>query len=105
MFKKLFFSFILLFAGSSVLADSIAPASFSATLNKGESATIRKVVTINDEATTSLIDVMFVLDNTGSMGTALASLRTNIDAAMAQTAALGNVRWGVGHFEDVNPGW
>lgn len=105
VFKKLFLSFILLFAGSSVLADSIAPASFSATLNKGESATIRKVVTINDEATTSLIDVMFVLDNTGSMEGPLTSLRTNIDAAMAQTASLGNVRWGVGHFEDVNPGW
>ncbi|GAB2836667.1 hypothetical protein GCM10027276_44170 [Comamonas piscis] len=105
MFKKLFFSFILLFAGSSVLADSIAPASFSTTLTKGQSTTIRKVVTINDEATTSLVDVMFVLDNTGSMGAALTSLRTNIDAAMVQTASLGNVRWGVGHFEDVNPGW
>lgn len=105
VFKKLFFSFILLFAGSSVLADSIAPASFSATLNKGQSTTIRKVVTINNEATTSLIDVMFVLDNTGSMNEPLTSLRTNIDAAMAQTAALGNVRWGIGHFEDVNPGW
>ncbi len=86
---------------SLALADSIAPPDFSATLEVGQSTTLRKVVTVDEDPSTGWIDVMFVLDNTGSMREPLQSLRANIATVLNETAGLGEVRWGVAKFEDV----
>mgnify|MGYP000907696906 CR=1 FL=1 len=54
---------VSLFMAPGALADSISPTSFSANLGVGESATIRKTVTVSAGGpTTALVDIMFVFD-------------------------------------------
>lgn len=93
--------------GSMVRADTISPATYSATLNEGQSVTISKIVTIEAGTPgTALIDIYFVIDNTGSMGGPASSFFSNISDVVDETSLLGDVAWAVGKFEDVpTPPW
>ncbi|WP_447986195.1 vWA domain-containing protein [Nitrospira sp. Nam74] len=89
-------------APSVVLADSVSPSSYENTLGVGESVTIDKTVTIAaGRPTTSLVDVFFLADTTGSMGGAIASVISSASTILSTTASLGNVQFGVGEYKDV----
>jgi hypothetical protein len=51
--------------------------------------------------TTSLVDVFFLADTTGSMGGAISSVITSASTILSTTASLGNVQFGVGEYKDV----
>ncbi len=90
---------VLSIPASSILADSISPSSFSTTLDVGESVTIKKTVTVDEGApTTSKVDVFFLADNTGSMGSAINSVRAAASSILSAAAALGDVHFGVGRY-------
>jgi hypothetical protein len=83
------------------LADSISPTSYSATLGVGESVTIRKTVTVSEGApTSSKVDVVFLADETGSMGSYIAAVETAAASIVSSTSALGDVMYGVSGYRD-----
>jgi len=96
------FANLLVFFPVNVLADTIDPSTYSTNLTQGQSATITKIVTINAGTPTSAkVDVFFLADTTGSMGAALANVRSGASAIMASTSGLGDVAYGVGEYKDV----
>jgi hypothetical protein len=87
---------------SAVLADSITPGSYTATLDVGESVTIDKTVTVTEEPPTDAkVDIFFLTDSTGSMGGLIADVKTNANAILTDTTGLGDVAWGVGEYRDI----
>ena len=87
------------------LADSLTPASYSDTLEVGESVTISKTFTV-DKMEELAADVLFLFDTTGSVGSAIniaKSAAENITSGL--DAALGDVRFGVAHYEDFYEGY
>lgn len=102
--KKLLcvWSALLLLAAVPALADTISPAAVSGSLAVGASATVTKTVTITAGTPTStLADVFFLADTTGSMYGAISSVAASASAILAGTAGLGSVAWGVGAYRDV----
>lgn len=83
-----------------VIADTIDPASYSDSLDLGESVTVRKTVTVSEEATSSVVDVMFVFDVTGSMGGAISSAKTSANDILTSLGGLGNLQSGSGWYSD-----
>jgi hypothetical protein len=81
-------------------ADSIAPTSFSADLGVGDSATVRKTVVISDAPTSALIDIVFLIDTSGSMGGAIAGAKTAASNILTGLAALGDVASGTGYYSE-----
>jgi len=82
-------------------ADSIAPSSFSATLDLGASTTITKVVTVDQGVpTTSKVDVYFLADSTGSMGGQIGAVKAAAGSILSSAAGLGNVAFAVGEYRD-----
>ncbi len=87
---------------SPVLADSINPVGVGGTLGVGASATITKSVTVNaGTPTSSLVDVFFLADTTGSMGGTIAAVQAGASSILSATSGLGDVAWGVGAYRDV----
>lgn len=94
---------VSLFMAPGALADSISPTSFSADLGIGESATIRKTVTVSAGGpTTALVDIMFVFDTTGSMGGAIAGAKSTATSLLTTLNATygGGLQSGVGFYND-----
>lgn len=91
---------VLAFSAGSAYADSIAPASYSATLAVGESVTIRKVVTVETAPTEAIIDLKFVFDTTGSMGGAISGAKAAANNILTTLSGMGNVYSGVGQYDD-----
>ena len=88
-------------ATSAALADSISPDTYTANLGIGESVTINKTVTVDaGTLTTGLVDVFFLVDTSGSMGTVINAVKSNAIAILSGTAGFGDVAWGVGSYED-----
>lgn len=85
-------------------ADSITPDTFSATLAVGGSTSINKTVTINQSITTSKVDVFFLADTTGSMGGAIASVKSAASSIMSSVSGFGSVSYGVGEYKDFGYG-
>jgi hypothetical protein len=84
-----------------VLADSVTPDTFSATLDVGQSVTIHKTVTVNNAPpTTAKVDVFFLFDTTGSMGGTLDAAKAGAATIMANASGLGDVAFGVGQYKD-----
>ena len=79
--------------GGTAFADTIDPTSFSADIAVGESVTIRKTVVIEEGTADASIDVMFLIDTTGSMGGAIDAAK--LAAADILTGLAGS---GVGEF-------
>ena len=94
-----FGAFLLLVPGP-VLADTISPDTFTATGPTGFTSNVSKTVTITTAVTTSLVDVFFLSDTTGSMGGSIAAVKAAATSIMTTTAALGDVRFGVGEYKD-----
>lgn len=94
----------LAFAGAciagSAFADTVSPSTYSATLGVGESTTITKTITVAQKLTTGLVDIFFLADSTGSMSSAINSVKSAASSLLASTAGYGNVRWGVGDYKD-----
>ena len=87
---------------SAAMADSIDPEVYEATLNVGESVTIKKTVTVEEGTpTTSRADVFFLVDTSGSMGGTISAAQTFAGGIVAATSGLGDIGWGVGSYEDV----
>jgi hypothetical protein len=82
------------------MADSISPASVSATIGVGESFTVNKTVTV-DSAPTAPVDVFFLADTTGSMGSYIAAVQSSASTILSSTSGLGDVWYGVGEYKDV----
>ncbi len=92
-------------AGQIALADSVDPASFSATLGIGESTTIRKTVTIDDASPTSgVLDVMFVFDTSGSMGSVINGAKAAAGDILIGLSGFGDLASGVGYYSEPGPG-
>ncbi len=68
----------------------------------GGSVTVNKTVTVTKAVTTSLLDIFFLADTTGSMGSALASVKAEASSLLSSTALLGDVRWAVGEYKDIS---
>jgi len=86
----------------AALADSISPSSFSTDLAIGESVTIEKTVTVDaGTPTTSKVDVFFLADSTGSMGSVINSVKTSASTILTSAASLGDVAFGAGEYRDV----
>jgi len=100
----LLFAVVCLFAIApmAVLADSISPDTFSATLGVGESVTITKTVTVDaGTPTSSKVDVFFLADTTGSMGSALSAVKAGASSILSSLSGLGDVAFGVGEYRDI----
>ena len=98
-----FIALIVMLIPVNALADSIAPSSYSTSLKPGASVTITKTVTISAGTPgTALLDVFFLADTTGSMGTAINNVKVGAAAIMANISGLGDVAYGVGEYKDYN---
>ncbi|MEJ2181967.1 MAG: VWA domain-containing protein [Nitrospirota bacterium] len=82
------------------LADTISPASVSASIDVGESLTVEKTVTVTSDVTTAKVDVFFLFDTTGSMAPLISSAQTNASTILSNASGLGDVAFGVGDYED-----
>jgi len=97
-----FFAFLVLVIPVNVLADTVDPSYYAAHLSLGASITVTKTVTISAGTPgTALVDVFFLADTTGSMGSWLSSVQGGAAAIIAGTAGLGDVAYGVGEYKDV----
>jgi hypothetical protein len=86
---------------ASASADSISPETFSATLAVGESVTITKTVTVSaGTPTSSKVDVFFLMDETGSMGGPISTVKSAAASILASTLGLGDVAFAVGGYRD-----
>jgi hypothetical protein len=84
----------------NVQADTIDPTSYTDTLALGESVTIRKTVTVTNAPTSSVLDVMFVFDLTGSMGAEIAAAQAAAADIMIGLDAFGDLQTGTGWYAD-----
>lgn len=82
-------------------ADSISPATFTTNVDVGATVTINKTVTVTQAVSTSQLDIFFLADTTGSMGSAINSVKSVASGLLSSTAALGDVRWAVGEYKDI----
>jgi hypothetical protein len=89
-----------IFMVGAARADSISPATYSASLNVGDSVTINKTVTVT-KASSVQADIFFLADTTGSMGGTISNVKTNAASILSSTSGLGNVQWGAGEYKDV----
>jgi len=79
--------------------DSIAPPTFSATIPIGTSATVNKVVTIGQVL--KPVDILFVVDTTGSMGPTLSAVATGFSHTVTTVGGFAsNVQFGVEEYKD-----
>jgi len=88
-----------------VLGDSITPATFSATIaNVGESVSVNKTVTVTQQLTSAL-DILFLVDTTGSMGSSLANVSAGFSSISANILGVApNASFGVAEYKDFNTG-
>ncbi|OJU90937.1 MAG: hypothetical protein BGO13_13560 [Burkholderiales bacterium 66-5] len=93
-------------ASSMAMADSISPETYSATLGIGESVTITKTVVISKGSPTSaLLDVKFIADTTGSMGSIISTVRNNATTIMNNLSGLGDAQFGASEYKDRTDGY
>ena len=100
--KKIAFAYLSL-AGivglpSTALAGSLTPASFTDTIAVGETTSVTRTVT-TDETGTGILDVYFLADNTGSMGSVLNNVEAVAGALLTQIdGTFADVNFGVGRY-------
>ncbi len=92
------------FAGPGVaLAGTLSPATFTATIAVGESVTVSKTLT-TDITGASKVDVFFLADDTGSMGSVINNVKNTAGALLtALQDAYTDIAFGVGSY-DGDPG-
>lgn len=97
--KSAVFAVCAMFPGVA-LADIISPASFNATVEVGDSTTIHKTVTVDASSSTAKYDVFFLADTTGSMGSYISTVKSNIISTYNTLSGLGDVAFGFGDYKD-----
>ncbi len=86
-------------AASGALAASITPASFDATIGVGGSVTVSKTITL-DPGGAGRVDIFFLTDDTGSMGSVINSVKTTSSALItALNGVYGDAAFGVGSYD------
>lgn len=100
LFTRGLIAVLAVFSLSPAIADTIDPASYSATLAVGESVTVRKTVTVEEGVTSALIDVVFLIDTSGSMGGAITGAKAAASNILSGLAALGDVASGTGYYSE-----
>lgn len=83
------------FASSTAFAQAISPSSVTSTIAIGETLTIHKTVTLGSTGATN-VDVFFLADNTGSMGSTIAKAEAGASAILNALPA--SYRFGVGRY-------
>jgi hypothetical protein len=106
VFNRIFGGAALLCAfATPTIADTISPSTFSATIaNAGGSVTVNKVVTVTQQLTSPL-DILFLVDTTGSMSASLAGVSAGFSSIA--TSVLGvapNASFGVAEYKDFGMG-
>ena len=91
---------IALLAPQLVMADSIDPAVFEGALDVDESVTIRKTVVIDEGTTSAVLDVMFLIDTSGSMGGEITAAKAAAGDILTGLAGFGNVATGTGYYSE-----
>jgi len=91
------------FVGTAV-ADDIDPASYTGTLAVGESITITKTVTIDDAPSSGILDVMFLIDTSGSMEDEIDAAKAAASSVLSGLAGFGDLAAGVGYYDEPGPG-
>jgi hypothetical protein len=94
----IFIAFLLMPLMAS--ADSITPDSVTRTIDVGETINITKEVTVTEEDATTKLDVFFLTDSTGSMGTAISSVKSSSSSLLSNIASLGDSAYGAGEYRD-----
>jgi hypothetical protein len=85
----------------AALADSITPDMFEATISPGGSVHLEKRVTISDEPPEDVpLDVVFLVDTTGSMFDAIDDAQAAADAILTGLTAFGDLMVGVAEYKD-----
>jgi hypothetical protein len=79
----------------AVSAQSIDPSTYEATIGVGETITIEKTITLGAAGATT-VDIFFLADNTGSMGSIIGQAQTGASAILG--ALPGTYRFGVGQY-------
>jgi hypothetical protein len=85
-------------------ADTISPETYTATLGVGESVTITKTVTIEEAVTSGVLDVVFLIDTSGSMGGAIAAAKTAAANILSGLAGFGDLATGTGYYSEPGSG-
>jgi hypothetical protein len=102
--KILLIPAIALLAPHLAMADSIDPATFEEALDAGESVTIRKTVVVEEGTTSAVLDVMFLIDTSGSMGGEIEAAKAAAADILAGLGAFGDLSAGVGYYDEPGPG-
>ena len=85
----------------AAFADSISPNMFSGSLSPGGTLTIDKIVTIDDEAPVDVpLDVVFLVDTTGSMGGPIDDAQMAAGAILTGLSGFGDLMVGVAEYKD-----
>lgn len=91
----------LLVLPATAHADSIVPPTFAGTIGVGGSITITQSVTVTPQSS-ALVDIMFLVDTTGSMGSAINNVRTGFaNVVTALNGIATNLAFGVGEYKDL----
>ena len=80
-----------------VVAQSISPDTFSKTITVGQTITIDKTITLGSGGA-SKVDVVFLADNTGSMGGTVSNAKAGATSIMNGLASTGNYQFGVARY-------
>jgi hypothetical protein len=86
-------------SATAVQAQSIDPATFSATMGVGQTITINKTITLGP-AGANLVDLFFLADNTGSMYGEIANMKAGATTIMNNLPAGGSYEFGVGEYNE-----
>jgi PEP-CTERM motif len=83
-------------------ADSLTPGSFSATIGVGGVTDITDKVGVISAGspTTAHADVMFIVDTTGSMGSAIAEVDAALSSTVSALSAFGTIATGAAQYKD-----
>jgi hypothetical protein len=103
LFKKIALS-AALFLPVAVNADTISPDTYSATLGLGESVTITKTVTIEESVTSGVLDIVFLIDTSGSMGSVINAAKTAASNLLAGLSGFGSLATGTGYYSEPGSG-
>lgn len=91
---------VTLVAGAALAAPGVTPTTVTATLLPGQTGTQTK--TVETSPIPPRPDIFFLADTTGSMGGAIANVRTNAASIMTQVlGAQPDAQFGVGEYKDV----
>lgn len=86
-------------------ADTISPETYAATLGLGESVTITKTVTIEESISSGVLDVVFLIDTSGSMGAEIAAAKAAAANILSGLAGFGNLATGTGYYSEPGSGF